>query len=74
MLTKYVGDNRDIGDSASLGKQHRKISLVWDKNPTYLQVRLVRDQRTSGSDSCPNSCQTPRCVDPEPTSLQVSLL
>ena len=31
MLTKY------IGDSASLGKQHKKISLVWDKNPTYLQ-------------------------------------
>ena len=40
MLTKYIGD---IGDSASLGKQHKKISLVWNKNPTYLQVRLVRD-------------------------------
>ena len=40
MLTKYIGD---IGDSASLSKQLKKISLVWDKNPTYLQVRLVRD-------------------------------
>ena len=28
MLTKY------IGDSARIGKQHKKISLVWDKNPT----------------------------------------
>ena len=64
MLTKHTGD---IGDSASLGKQHKKISLVWDKNPTYLQVRLVR---SVGS----NSCQTPRCVNPKPTSLQVTLL
>ena len=36
MLTKCIGD---IGDSASRGKQHMKISLVWDKNQTYLQVR-----------------------------------
>ena len=34
MLTKYIGDT---GDSVTLGKQHKKISLVWDKNPTYLQ-------------------------------------
>ena len=31
VLTKHVGDN---GDSASLGKQHMNISLVWDKNHT----------------------------------------
>ena len=34
MLTKYISD---IGDSASLGKQHIKISLVRDKNQIYLQ-------------------------------------
>ena len=28
---------------ASLRKQHMKISLLWDENQTYLQVRLVRD-------------------------------
>ena len=26
-----------------LGKQHVNTSLVWDKNQTYLEVRLVRD-------------------------------
>ena len=40
MLTKYVGD---IGDSASLGKQHMKISLVWDKKPNILAGSVVRD-------------------------------
>ena len=43
MLTKYIGD---IGDSASLGIQHKKISLVWDKNleqlsdPIYARILL----------------------------------